>query len=117
MTSARCIGVRWVGFYNVFLPSYNIMPKGFTSESAKRAGAKSKRGPNKASPKFIEFMKGEGSDLAMEYLIELKGAEYIENYVKLAPYALAKLQSIAVQSDSTVRITLIHPDDDLLESI
>ena len=71
----------------------------FTSETARKAGAKGKRGPSKASPAFIEFMKGEGADLAMKYLKELKGVEYIENYARLAPYALAKLQAIAIQAE------------------
>ena len=82
----------------------------FTKATAAKAGAKSKRGPNKISPKMQEFMNYKGSDKALKILNSLEGEEYLDAFFKMAPFIWPKLASAQIEAKADINIQIKEPD-------
>lgn len=83
--------------------------KGFTPESAKAAGEKSRRGRNKINPNLKKYIENEGSDKLLEEMKKLKGGQYVDAWVKIAPYLYHKLSAIEVEGDTGININVRTP--------
>lgn len=83
--------------------------KGFTSESAKQAGAKSKRGKNVINPVLKDYIQNEGSDKLLQEMQKLKGSYYVDAWIKIAPYLYPKLSAVTLEGDTSVQFNVNVP--------
>jgi len=90
-----------------------------TKEQMAKGGRNGKRGKATVTPEFIHYLAGPGSVKAYKILAKMQGAEYIEYFAKLAPYAFPKLAALQVDANISgdIGFKLIHPDDALIDDI
>ena len=111
--------------YRAFIECWNLKPLVneiltmalFTKETASLAGKKSKRGPNKISSKLIGYMGNDGVDKLMRIISELDGTEFVDAYVRIAPYIYPKLAAAQITTEGNLSINIIHPDSNLLSDV
>lgn len=82
----------------------------FTSETAREAGKKSKRGPSKlnSSTRTLIFnLLKSNEEKFYQNLLELEPKQFVDTYVKLLPYVLAprSKQTIEVSELSKEEVT------------
>lgn len=70
----------------------------FDSESASKAGKKSKRGQSKATilvkNKILDYLNEEGIDHAIEEIKKLEGLYKVKGILELAQYAIPKQKAV-----------------------
>lgn len=87
----------------------------FTSETARKAGQKSKPGQHKRTREWEqlgEFITKAGAKKAMRILNSMPDDDYLDQYQKLLSYFKPKLQSTQVKSESDITITITEPPDE-----
>jgi hypothetical protein len=89
----------------------------FTSETAALAGKKSKRGKNMVPPELIEYMNGGGVEKLLSTIDILDGTEFVDAYVRIAPYIYPKLAAAQITPEGSLSINIIHPDSNLLSDV
>ena len=62
-------------------------------------------------------MGNDGVDKLMRIISELDGTEFVDAYVRIAPYIYPKLAAAQITTEGNLSINIIHPDSNLLSDV